>query len=175
MDKSNNNPITANASKHSSHRIVALFLQHLEDEYQISPDEIYSLIRKKGKIKEVNLPISIFTNTPLSALEIITKYLKENLSLRYHEIAVILNRDDRTIWSTYNKAKTKTKQKIKVLKSNITIPSSIFKNRQFGVLEALVKFLKEEISLSYHNIAVLLKKNDRTIWSSYNNSLKKSG
>ena len=37
------------------------------------------------------------------------EYLKDKLNLTYHEIAVLLNRDDRTIWTCYNIAKKKRK------------------------------------------------------------------
>ena len=57
----------------------------------------------------------------------------------------------------------------------LNIPSHIFKNRKLKVLEALVKYLKEERQLSYHEIAVLLNRNDRTIWTVYSRVKKKNG
>ena len=59
--------------------------------------------------KEEQIPIAIFDNDILSALESIAKYLKENRGLTFHQIAVLLKRDDRTIWSSYNKASKKRK------------------------------------------------------------------
>ena len=55
----------------------------------------------------------------------------------------------------------------------LNIPSYIFKDRSLSVLEAIVKYLKEERMLSYHEIAVLLKRNDRTIWTVYSRVKKK--
>ncbi|MFH1849613.1 MAG: hypothetical protein ABH879_05490 [archaeon] len=43
----------------------------------------------------------------VSVLEAISEYLKDSLGLCYHEIAVLLNRDDRTIWTCYSRAKKK--------------------------------------------------------------------
>ena len=57
----------------------------------------------------------------------------------------------------------------------VNIPSYIFKDRKLSVLEAIVKYLKEERQLSYHEIAVLLKRDDRTIWTVYNRVKKKYG
>ncbi|GAF99559.1 unnamed protein product, partial [marine sediment metagenome] len=57
----------------------------------------------------------------------------------------------------------------------LNIPSYIFKDRTLSVLEAIVKYLKEERMLSYHEIAVLLKRDDRTIWTVYNRVKKKHG
>tara|TARA_Y100000310_G_C20607360_1_gene776222 strand:- start:730 stop:945 length:216 start_codon:yes stop_codon:yes gene_type:complete len=51
-----------------------------------------------------NIPTSIFLDRSISVLEAIAKYLKEEKNLTYHQIAVLLNRDDRTIWTCYNRA-----------------------------------------------------------------------
>jgi DNA-directed RNA polymerase specialized sigma24 family protein len=40
-------------------------------------------------------------------MESVVFYMKDTLGLTYHEIAVELNRDDRTIWTVYNRAKSK--------------------------------------------------------------------
>jgi hypothetical protein len=59
------------------------------------------------KQEEISIPISVFKNRKLGMLENAVVFLKEKCKLNYHEIAVLLNRDDRTIWSSYNKAKKK--------------------------------------------------------------------
>ena len=66
---------------------------------------------KAMKESKVNIPIYIFQDRTLSVLEVMVEYLKEKLKLNYHEIAVLLNRDDRTIWTCYNRAKKKRKSK----------------------------------------------------------------
>ena len=43
------------------------------------------------------------------------------------------------------------------------------------MLESTVVFLKDKCKLSYHEIAVLLNRDDRTIWTSYNKAKKKGG
>ena len=60
-------------------------------------------------VKKPNIPIpsKIFTDRSLSVLEAIVKYLKEKKGMTYHEIAVLLNRDDRTIWTVYQRARKK--------------------------------------------------------------------
>jgi hypothetical protein len=69
---------------------------------------------KRGYFKEsssttrqISFPSKIFKDRSLSVLEALTEYLKDSRSLTYHEIAVLLNRDDRTIWACYNRAKGK--------------------------------------------------------------------
>ena len=61
----------------------------------------------KKEVKKVEIPSNIFRDRTLSVLEIMVEYLKEEINLSYHEIAVLLNRDDRTIWTVYNRAKKK--------------------------------------------------------------------
>ena len=57
--------------------------------------------------KEILIPLSILKNRKLGALESIVTYLKDELHLTYAEIAKLTNRDNRTIWATYHKAKKK--------------------------------------------------------------------
>lgn len=60
---------------------------------------------------EIFLPTGIFKDRDVSVLEAISEYMKDSMGLTYHEIAVMLNRDDRTIWTCYNRAKQKRKNK----------------------------------------------------------------
>ncbi len=56
--------------------------------------------------KEVMIPSSIFRDRSVSVLEAIVEYLKGR-DMTYHEIAILLNRDDRTIWTVYSRTKKK--------------------------------------------------------------------
>jgi predicted transcriptional regulator len=58
-------------------------------------------------MKEIAVPLSVLTDRKLSILEVIVEYLHEKKSLSFHEIAVLTKRDDRTIWTCYNRAKKK--------------------------------------------------------------------
>jgi len=40
-------------------------------------------------------------------MESVVFYMKSELEMTYHEIAEALNRDDRTIWTVYKRAKKK--------------------------------------------------------------------
>ena len=55
----------------------------------------------------VNVPTFVFKDRTIAALEAIVVYLKDNQGLTYAQIAKLLNRDDRTIWTTYARAKKK--------------------------------------------------------------------
>ena len=53
------------------------------------------------------LPVSIFKASKLSPFEAIVKYLKEEKHLNYKDIGDLLNRDQRNIWTVYNRASKK--------------------------------------------------------------------
>jgi len=59
--------------------------------------------------ENINIPCSILNDRNVAVLEAITEYLKDKKGLTYHEIALLLNRDDRTIWTCYYRAKRKRK------------------------------------------------------------------
>jgi len=124
---------------------------------------------------KISFPISIFNNGQLGSFETIVKYLKEELLLKNHEIAVLLNRTDKTIWAAYNLAIKKRKEKLDVKKSDIHIPALIFSDRKFSVLESLVSYLKDNFNLRYSQIADLLSRDERNIWTVYNRAKKKYG
>jgi hypothetical protein len=53
------------------------------------------------------------------------------------------------------------------------IPLELFSDNELGILEVLVKFLKEECRVNYSEIGLLLHRDARTIWTIYQSSLKK--
>jgi len=65
--------------------------------------------RTEKRKRSLNIPSAIFRDRSLSVLEILVEFLKEKKGLSYHEIAELLNRDDRTIWTVYNRAQKKRK------------------------------------------------------------------
>ena len=154
------------------------FLNRLKYGYKLSSGEVVDLLTKAEKTltkKDILIPVSIFKNKELSAFETICRYLKEELMLSYHKIAILLNRDDRTIWASYNESIKKRKERLAVRKSEIFIPHSIFKDRKLSVLESLVSYLKDNFRLRYSEIAALLNRDERNIWTVYNRSKKKNG
>ena len=61
--------------------------------------------------KEIGLPTYILKDRSVSVLEAIVEYLKGNENLSFHEIALLINRDDRTIWTVYDRVKKKRGKK----------------------------------------------------------------
>lgn len=114
------------------------------------------------------IPSSIFSSK-LGSLQAIVKYLKDHRGKKFSEIALMLSRDQRTIWHTYKQSEGK---KIKVLDSE-RIPLSILKNRNQSVLENIIIHLKNS-GKSFNEISVILKRNYQTIYTTYRKARRKS-
>lgn len=143
----------------------------------LSSEEIIEFVNKFLKVtvkEEVKVPISVFNNDYLSSLENIVKYLRENLLLTFKQIADLTNRNQIALAVTYRNAKKKLEAKFVVTEiSPYSIPVSILQDRNISVLENIVSYLKDTFGLTYHNIAVLLNRDDRTIWTVYQRAIKK--
>ena len=159
-------------NKDKSLQILKLALEELKEKYNVGSQDILRLIDKPIS-KEILIPVSIFEFSDLSALETICKYLKEELDFTYSKIASLLNRDSRTIWTTYHTASKKRKEKLLVSGTRFSVPASALHNRKFSVLEAIVGYLKDNYNLRYSQIALLLNRNERNIWATYNHYKKK--
>ena len=137
------------------------------NDHHITKGELINLLFKEKD--DVLIPLSIFsTNTP--PLEVLVYYLiNEGFSIS--QIARLTERSYTTIWLTHKK-KNKTKRnkkksgKKRVLNNNILLPISIF-NDQLSILESIVKYLKEVLNLRYYEIANLLGRDNRTVWTVY--------
>ncbi len=142
-------------------------LSPLKDKYNLSIEELLSFVND-----QLFIPTEIF-NKNLTVLESVVKYLKEEKDLSLHKIAEIISRDERNIWHIYKKSKDKHPETFIVKDSRIGIPVSIFSIIDLSALESVVVYLKEDLNLTYHEIALLLKRDDRTIWTVYNRRARK--
>ncbi|MBW2990753.1 hypothetical protein KY348_03545 [Candidatus Woesearchaeota archaeon] len=120
---------------------------------------------------EIYLPSTIFQNK-LTPLQTIVKYLKENLNKSNKQIALLLNRDPRATWLTYKSIEKK--KAFLFEETEVQIPVSIFKDRRISTLEALAQFLRN-LGMKYSEIARLLNKDPRTIWTVCSRAKKKLG
>ncbi|MBT5272848.1 hypothetical protein HN695_06460 [Candidatus Woesearchaeota archaeon] len=126
---------------------------------------------------DVLIPISLFSSR-VGCIEVIVRYLVDVKKYDSETISEVLGRDIRVIRKAYKKSIDKSPAKLKHIndiksEDNITIPLIIFKNKNLSMLESLVKYLKEAHNLKYSAIAVLLGRNQRTIWTVYNRACKK--
>ena len=155
---------------HASRREVLLpLIQFVKKEYNLSKEE---LVKIYDGCEDKGIPVCIFSY--LSPLEALVKYLKENLCMRFHEIAQQLNRDDRSIWHTYHHACLKAKLPLAVDDGSILIPIGIFKNRELSILENLSIYLKDELNIPISKICSLINKKSSTVWTAYNRAQRKN-
>jgi len=130
--------------------------------------ELINRLEISYKIKpKLTIPISIFKDVKLSALELVVRYLHEIQKLKFSEISKLLNRKSNTIWTTYKNAIKKSKKPLNVEEGCITIPVEILSIRKFSVLESIVSYLKDHYNLSFKTISELLGRNYQTIRTVY--------
>src|SRR3989338_4058127 len=113
------------------------FIEHFTEKHKITLEESFELIRKlKEKTgNSVLIPSSILKEEKLGILESIIKHLKEDFNFNYHQIALLLERDERAIWAAYSKASKKKQEKLNVSEPNYWLPIFLFRNEALGPLE----------------------------------------
>ncbi len=151
-------------------QVLEKWLRELEKQ-GITPRDITQFLNKQ-KPKPNQIPTSIFTKQ-LGPLEAIVKFLRENQNLKLIQIAKKLDKNNISLAGSYRKAKQKHPEPFKKLDYKYSVPTFIFSNKRFSVLENLCLYLKDHYKLSYHELAVLLNRDERTIWTAYNRAKKK--
>ena len=141
----------------------------LKAKHEVSDAELFHALSK-----EILIPLTIFSKV-LSPLETIVKYLKENCNLNIQDIAKLLNRNSKTIWQRYHAAHEKNKEQLKPQPTAYYIPASMLGLRNMSILETIVFSLRKDQQMSYHEIAALLQRDDRTIWTVAKRAERKNG
>lgn len=156
----------------SNKDMAKLLVEHFLSQY--SEEQLIDLLSKQleQKISEpkTGIPVEIFSKN-LTPFESLVKFLKENKKHKYSEIGKLLSRDQRTIWSTYNRAQKKLKDTFSS-ESDFLIPLEIFDSKK-SIFESLVIFLHDSQNQKFSEIAKILNKDPRTIWTTYNRGKKK--
>jgi len=122
----------------------------------------------KERKKNISVPVSVFNNA-CSPLENLVYYLaKEGLTQK--EIAIMLKRSPATIWTTLmNAEKKRPAQSMEGMQISV----SLFADRAFSVLEGLASYIYRQ-GVSLHKIAVMLGRDDRTIWTVVDRARRKA-
>jgi hypothetical protein len=144
-----------------------------DDEFLHQLETLVETYRVKKQQEHPKVPLRLFSNRSLGVLEVLVKYLKENRSLSYSDIASMLNRNDRTIWATYRKAAKKHGERFAVAGDQPSVPCNIFLDRKLGPLQALTLYTKNELNMSFNEISNALNRDYRTVWLSYQNGVRK--
>lgn len=151
---------------------------YLKTKYLLSDKEVKKYLAQDAikpaaqAPKDIFVPTSIFNET-VSPLESIVKYLKETKNMKLVEIAKITARDQRAIGVTYKSAAKKMPAQYGLEITKYKIPAGILKDKKFSVAEHIVKHLKESYNLNYHEIATIMKRDERTIWTLYHRAESK--
>ena len=134
-------------------------LRKIIKKYNFSPEDILKLLK-------IGSAFPVGTSKKLTILESAVKYFLENKKLKPKKLTKILGREKKNILQIYKSASKKHPRRL-VTTGKFWIPSAILVDTKLSAQEAVVTFLYDKKNLSYHEIAVLLKRNDRTIWTVY--------
>jgi hypothetical protein len=140
------------------------------EKHGLEDAELLYLIRKSGPVNQ--FPVEILSQN-LSPLEAVVSYLKNNKNQKFCSIAKLLNRDERTIWVTFENAKKKQKNLIVPKKSISQVPFALLRNRHLSILESVSIFLKEKKKFTLTQISYIIKKDTSTIWTAISRANKK--
>ena len=143
-----------------------------------------------ASLRQCRVPLAVLHERRLSVFESIVEHLKDVQGLTYHQIAELTARNDRTIWTVYDRARKKRQQETTGKErerkggatdtgqrvqpaGSLTIPLAIFADRGAAVLERIALHLKDSLGLNYHQIAELTCRDERTIWTAYQRAKRK--
>ncbi|MBW2971040.1 hypothetical protein KY320_02670 [Candidatus Woesearchaeota archaeon] len=145
-------------------------LELLKAKYRLQGKEIKIYLQEKV---EDALPSSIFTRE-LGVNEAIVKFLKENKAMSNKEIAELMKKSENNIAVTYYKARAKQKEIFTDLDYTHAVPIKALRQKEFTSIEAVVVHYKKELGLRFSQIAKIMNRDDRTIWTIYNRCQKKT-
>jgi len=152
-------------------KVLGLINEKLEERYGVNLQSLLSSDEKVGKAEEdIEIPLGLFKIANVGAAEILSKYLKDEKGFRFSEIEKLINRNQKTVALNYNNCSVKGK-KIKVEKGEV-VPLRIFSDRRLSVLESVVYYLKNQGRKNFE-IAQMLDKDQRNIWTLYSRAVKK--
>ena len=132
----------------------------LREQDQLDLPELINLYQKLTPEKKV--PLSIFTTT-LYPIEAITKYLHEEEQLTFTQIAELLNRNPKNIWTAYKRSTQKFKKPFSKIQEKYFIPLSLFQNETKTPLEAIILYLKSIYQLTNKKIALILNNSPNSV------------
>lgn len=140
-------------------------VKRLVSRYKVTTTDILNASQN-----DVLIPCTIFSRK-LSPLETVAKYLSENQGLRYTEIGELLGRNEKSVWQAHKNANKKVSGILKVKETQCNVPVSEL-DTGLSLLEGIVVWLKK--THSFREIAEILHRDERTIWTVYARARKKN-
>ncbi len=152
----------------SKHGLIRGYLEKLEKK-----DILLLLEKFLDRPAKISIPVSAMSERKLSPLESVVKYLRENLNLCNLSVSKLAGRSPQVCWTTYRNAVRKHPGRLADRHSRYDIPVDTLRDGKRSVLEACAIHLKDSCHASFHEIAVLLGRDDRTIWTAYQRGKRK--
>lgn len=154
--------------------LVRFISQTLQSDTEIPDSVRENLLSKLSEQvnlhKENSIPVSIF-NTDLPPLEAIVRFLRESQQKGTNEIARLLCKKPASVSEAYRNSKSK---EFKFKSTDVFIPILEFQNNpDLSVLEVVVTCLRSN-NLKFKEIANLLGKDPKTVWTCHNRAKKKN-
>ncbi len=144
-------------------QILKLLLDDLKENHNMPAEDALRLATHSS---ETSIPLSIFVQE-LTVLEAIIKHLHERRKQRFTDIAKTLSRSSRSIWGSYQLASKKHSAPLPIDPLSRTVPIALFTNAKVSPSQILVMTLRDQAQLRFADIARLLHRDTRTIWSMY--------
>ncbi|PIY59782.1 hypothetical protein COY95_05250 [Candidatus Woesearchaeota archaeon CG_4_10_14_0_8_um_filter_47_5] len=146
-------------------------------EHGISEHDVLTQIAQERFM--ASIPLALFQNRNLTVLEAIVLYLREKHHLPFKKIGALLNRSEIPLSVAYRRARKKHPQPLAdvLLSPSAPAPSinlcDVFADSRHSPLESLVGFFREKENRKLHEIADILNRDDRTIWTAYHRFQKR--
>jgi len=162
-------------NRSESNLLATLFKQHLKEQHNIETSQDFEprFIREHLEGRHTLIPLSIFSNNKLTALEAVVKYLRENERLSNSRTALIIGRTPAATWITYRNAVKKLVKEFTIQNPDIAVPSSALRSESLSPLESISIYMKEQQGMHYSKIAAILNRDQRTIWTVCNRARRK--
>ena len=113
----------------------------------------------------VFVPVGVFLDGRLGVLECLVKFLREELGWSFVRIGGVLGRRGGSVCSSYRAAVGKVSGRLVFGVSDFVVPVGVFRSDVLSGLECLVVELKRRYGLRNCEVARLLHRDDRTIWT----------
>jgi len=147
--------------------VITLAQQEQIDAKTIS-EHIIALERiSTTRTSALHLPLTVFSDARVGALEATVFYLRDHCKLDFSTISTHLDRPHTTLRHSYAVARKKLDGVLAVGPSTHTIPVVLFQDRSTSVQRLLVRYCHDELKLSFSAIAKAIARDPRTVWTAY--------
>lgn len=152
--------------------VVSEWDEYFKKRYNLSIGKILEAASKWQNY--ISIPVTAF-NRPSGGLESAVRFLREVHKLKFSEIAKLLNRDPRTVWTAYRKSKAKEPFYVPPRRTKYQIPVRTLSSRKHTVMESVCYVLKEHYHMRNHDIAKAIGRTDPYVWITLRRYYDKEG